>query len=194
PWTRFRHHTMTDDPTTPSHQRIPPFRPRQRAPGPPLPRFNPHAAKFHAISSRLPPLTSRAACARYRLSRRLAAPPDTYAAIEHMHRRLGDLRTHLIHLLDIVPETIPADAILTHAASDIRFLHRASSSRCVLEPPNQSYHIFDHPSSFSTPLQDHLKPAPSPCAVSLHKGIRVWWTDQHGRYKSDASVPLPLHL
>ncbi|KAK7034900.1 hypothetical protein R3P38DRAFT_3493245 [Favolaschia claudopus] len=56
----------------------PPFRPRQpRADTPhfPGPRWNPRTAKFLAIRSKQPPLTSHAASARYRLGRKTATKP-----------------------------------------------------------------------------------------------------------------------
>ncbi|KAJ7465469.1 hypothetical protein B0H11DRAFT_2050077 [Mycena galericulata] len=74
PWTRFRHNTMNPAPDTlrPLRGVLAPFRPRQQRYEPPVPRWNPRAADFHAIRSQLPPLTSRAACARYRLGRKSA--------------------------------------------------------------------------------------------------------------------------
>ncbi|KAJ7290649.1 hypothetical protein C8J57DRAFT_1276241 [Mycena rebaudengoi] len=144
---------------TPPHPHIPPFQRRQRPPGPPLPRFSQRAAKFYGIRSRLPPLTSRAACARFRLSRKTAAPPlevhtaDPHsAAIQYLHNQLEKTQRQLVDLLDT---TIPV----------IHTPNRASSLCCLPGVLHHSHITHTCTPSSSTPLQFPLEPAaPSPRA------------------------------
>ncbi|KAJ7804093.1 hypothetical protein B0H13DRAFT_635304, partial [Mycena leptocephala] len=142
--------TMTD--LTPPHPHIPPFRGRQRVSDSPIPRFNPRAAKFYAIRSRLPPLTSRAACARYRLSRKTAIPLHDIAAAEHLLIQLNDIAT-LLH-----------DVLLALPPAVIHTPDRASSSCC---DPAPSAHSCDRPPCtppfWNTP-QHCLTLPPSPYA------------------------------
>ncbi|KAJ7120892.1 hypothetical protein C8R44DRAFT_981805 [Mycena epipterygia] len=167
PRTRFRLSTVADDPATSyPHPRIPPFRPRQRAPGPPLPRFNYRAAIFHGIHSRLFPDCFYSPLA--------PLGPVIVSAGKWQHllptpmrlssASIGSLVTSILSLSTFL---IPSprrctDTSLTHTPVNIRSSHRASSSCFIPEPPCHSHHTLSNNSSFSTPLQDHLKPVPSP--------------------------------
>ncbi|KAJ7120904.1 hypothetical protein C8R44DRAFT_736606 [Mycena epipterygia] len=147
---------------------IPPFRPRQRAPGPPLPRFNYRAAIFHGIHSRLFPDCFYSPLA--------PLGPVIVSAGKWQRYR-------------------PRDA---HTPVNIRSSHRASSSCCIPEPPCHSHHILSHNSSFSTPLQDHLKPAPSPLRFFVDF-CRFLWTDYvmglefGARDQHNRTLPFPFN-
>ncbi|KAJ7698507.1 hypothetical protein B0H16DRAFT_1644935 [Mycena metata] len=145
---------MTDSP----HPRIPPFRGRQRVSDSPIPRFNPRAAKFYAIRSRLPPLTSRAACARYRIGRKTASSFHDIAAVEHLHIQLNDIATHLSLLhntLTALPRTL---------ATVIRILDCASSSCCDPAPSTHAHAVSPPTPPFLDPLQRPWTMPPLPHA------------------------------
>ncbi|KAJ7914467.1 hypothetical protein B0H13DRAFT_2002736 [Mycena leptocephala] len=120
---------MTD--STSPHPRIPPFRPRQHVSNSSIPRFNPRAVKFHARRLRLPSLTSRAACARYRLGRKLTAAP---LSPRHDTSAEEYLRIRLNLLLDTLLDTVVA--LPSSLASVIHTADRASSSCCT--PPSSA--------------------------------------------------------
>ncbi|KAJ7806912.1 hypothetical protein B0H13DRAFT_2154734 [Mycena leptocephala] len=153
---------MTDSTSPLLH--IPPFRPRQRVSDPSTPRFNPRIVKFHARRLRLPLLTSRAACARYRLGRKLTAAPlsprHNISAEEHLHIRLN-------LLLDTLLETVVA--LPPSLASVIHIPDRASSSCCT--PPSSAPScsippyippILSPPQHRSTPHRIPMHPPSSP--------------------------------
>ncbi|KAJ7925517.1 hypothetical protein B0H13DRAFT_2314321 [Mycena leptocephala] len=144
----------------PPSPRISPFRPRQRrADAPPIPRWNPRAAKFLAIRSRQPPVTSHAACARYRLGRKAADRHRTLTRrIDHAQKHLIALHTHILHLLHC--RTLLQPATL---ASVIHDVERASSLCRSLSAsaPSHSLPIDFH--SSSTSLHGSLKLATPPC-------------------------------
>ncbi|KAJ7862307.1 hypothetical protein B0H13DRAFT_2072129 [Mycena leptocephala] len=152
---------MTD--STSPHPRIPPFRPRQRVSDSSIPRFNPRTVKFHARRLRLPPLTSRAACARYRLGRKLTAAPlsprHNISAEEHLHIRLN-------LLLDTLLGTV---ALPSSLASVIHTPDRASSS-CYTPPssapscsiPPHTPPILNPPQHRSTPRRLPTHPPSNP--------------------------------
>ncbi|KAJ6547833.1 hypothetical protein DFH09DRAFT_1505826 [Mycena vulgaris] len=140
-----------------SHPYIPPFQRRKRPD--PLPRFNPCAARFYR---RLPPRSSRAACACYWIGRKtVPAPPDSHlAVINHLHRLVDDLQT-LFTILTPLSTSPPSSSIppLAHPAS------------AVFHGLRTSYMTFPGTfSSFSTPLQARQEPATPPRA---HSSISV---------------------
>ncbi|KAJ7025647.1 hypothetical protein C8F04DRAFT_1268943 [Mycena alexandri] len=146
------------DPTSP-HPRIPPFRGRQRVSDSPIPRFNPRAAKFYGIHSRLPPLTSRAACARYRLHRKSAsAPLHDIAAAEHPPVQLNDITTQLALLYDTLL------ALPCTLAAVIHTPDRASSSCCPLPPSGPCRSIPPLTPPILNPPHYRSTPPPSPYA------------------------------
>ncbi|KAJ7182140.1 hypothetical protein C8R46DRAFT_1069293 [Mycena filopes] len=106
---------------------LPPFRPRQRrADMPPIARWNPRAAHFRALRASLPPLTSRAACARHRLGRKTA---DRYRALarrlDRVQKELSEQNTRTIDTLHTL--ALPL-ATLTHFIHDaVHDAERASS-------------------------------------------------------------------
>ncbi|KAJ7224186.1 hypothetical protein GGX14DRAFT_557074 [Mycena pura] len=139
-----------------------PFRPRKRAPGPPLPRFNRRAVKFHAIHLRLPPLSSRAACARYRLGKKtapasfephIAAAQITVTTIRHFYHQLANQLTDLATFLAPTP-------FLT-STSTPPLAHPASAALPASE--TISIPFPDALSPSSTSLQDHLEFSTPPC-------------------------------
>ncbi|KAJ7913257.1 hypothetical protein B0H13DRAFT_2326521 [Mycena leptocephala] len=97
----------------------------------PIPWFNPRAIKFHARHLRLPPLTSRAACARYQLGRKLTAAPlsprHDISAEEHLRIRLNLLLDTLLDTVVALPSSL---------TSVIHTPDRASSSCCT--PPSSA--------------------------------------------------------
>ncbi|KAJ7171329.1 hypothetical protein C8R46DRAFT_1216900 [Mycena filopes] len=150
---------MTDSP----HPHIPPFRGRQRVSDSPLPRFNPRAVKFYALRSHLPPLASRAACARYRLSRKTAssALPDI-AAAEHLHIQLNSIATLLHDTLFALPRNLTAVVIHTP--------ERASNFGCDLASLVHSRDVPPHPYPvLNTPQHCSTSP-PSPSLPALDPG------------------------
>ncbi|KAJ7480517.1 hypothetical protein B0H11DRAFT_1242311, partial [Mycena galericulata] len=163
PWTRFRHNTMNPAPDTlrPLRRVLPPFCPRQRRYEPPVLRRNPRAAGFHAIRSQLPPLTSRAACARYRLGRKTATSHRTLTRrLDRFQKQLETLKKHLLHILDT--RTLLSPAALTSVIHDVE---RASSLCRSLKAATFPHTIpgdLSSLSSLSTLLHGLLRPSTSP--------------------------------
>ncbi|KAF7368383.1 hypothetical protein MVEN_00160100 [Mycena venus] len=153
---------MITAPAPPS-PRIPPFRPRQRrADAPPIPRWNPRAAKFHAIRSRLPSPTSHAACARYRLGRKAAVRHRTLTkCLDAVQKHLSQLHTHILHLLES-PTLLPSATM----ASVIHDVECASSLCCALSAAGPSRTIHRSHSSVPTLLHGRLKLTTPPCVPS----------------------------
>ncbi|KAJ7454389.1 hypothetical protein FB451DRAFT_1517957 [Mycena latifolia] len=144
---------MTPTHNPPSHHpTITPFQPRQRAPSPPIPRFNARAVRFQAFRSRLPALTSRAACARFRLARKAPwpVPPDHLIAaeesLEQLYIQLHELRAALLDTSPAVIHT-PARASSLLLLPDLRANSTATS------------HTFSYS---STSPQAPLRPAMPP--------------------------------
>ncbi|KAJ7348576.1 hypothetical protein DFH08DRAFT_866182 [Mycena albidolilacea] len=157
--------------THPYIPHIPPFQPRQRHRTTPIPAFNRRAAIFHGIRSRLPPLTSRAACARYRISIKTAASASLPIAAPHIATpHTADLLTAAAQCILI--QLHDAHEHLTTLTPVIQNSFCASSSRCIHGPPHHSHIIPRVLSSISTPLHRTLKPAPSPYApLSIFGGF-----------------------
>ncbi|KAJ7939069.1 hypothetical protein B0H13DRAFT_1851240 [Mycena leptocephala] len=163
PWTRFRHNPMTPAPDTPPLPRIP-FRPRQRrADAPPIPtRRTNRAARFRAIRSRQASLTSRAACARYRLGRKTAIRPRALMRrLDCVQKHLIMLHKNLLHLLDTRTLLSPAAF-----ASVIHDVERASSLCRSLSAAAPPHSIPGDLSSLSTLLHGPLKLTMPPCVPS----------------------------
>jgi len=136
----------------------PPFRSRQRRIFSPIPRFNPRTVKFRAIRSRLPPLTSRTACARYRLGRREAVRHHALTKrLDSVNKHLRELHARLLHLLDS-PILLPAPIL----ASVIHDVEGASSLCRALGDVGHDHSLHGTLPSLSTSLHGHLKPA-TPC-------------------------------
>ncbi|KAJ7435536.1 hypothetical protein B0H11DRAFT_2113371 [Mycena galericulata] len=134
---------LREHPTPPPHLDIPPFRPRTQ---PPITtrRFNHRAALFYGIHSRLPSHASRAACARYRLSRKTAAvAPDTTIHLARLHTQLADLQELHTFLRPLSPSSpTPSTSPIGHPAPVAsQHLHTARISLPEIS------------SAFSTPLQ-----------------------------------------
>ncbi|KAJ7228371.1 hypothetical protein GGX14DRAFT_554470 [Mycena pura] len=133
-----------------------PFRPRQRRYEPPVP--NTRAADFHAIRSQLPALTSRAACARYRLGRKTAITHRTLTRqLDCVRKQLETLEKHLLHILDT--RTLLSPVALTSVIHDVE----CASSLCrSLNAATFPHTIPRDLSSLSTLLHGLLRPATSP--------------------------------
>ncbi|KAJ7604224.1 hypothetical protein DFH06DRAFT_1255078 [Mycena polygramma] len=151
---------MTDIDSTSPHPRIPPFRGRQRTSDSPLPRFNPRAAKFYAMRSRLPPLTSPAACARYRLGRENATRIAAAARLDIQLNRIVTLLDTLLAL----PHTLAAvihtpDCASSPSCDPVPSAHfrplppRTPSPRTPLNP---------FPHSLTPPPLSYAPPSTSP--------------------------------
>ncbi|KAJ7488739.1 hypothetical protein B0H11DRAFT_2012632 [Mycena galericulata] len=140
---------LREHPTPPPHLDIPPFCPRAQQPPSTTRHFNHRAALFYGIYSRLPSHASRAACARYRLSRKAApvAPvaPDTTSHLARLRTQLANLQ-ELLHLtfLRPLPPSSPTSSTspIGHPAPVVSQHLRTT---CILLP--------DISSSISTPLQ-----------------------------------------
>ncbi|KAJ7474564.1 hypothetical protein B0H11DRAFT_2034915 [Mycena galericulata] len=142
---------LREHPTPPPHLDIPPFRPRTQQLPSTTRRFNHRAALFYVIHSRLPSHASRAACARYRLSRKTApvAPvtvaPDTTLHLARLRTQLADLQ-ELLHLtfLRPLPPSLPTSSTspIGHPAPVVS--QHLRTTRILLP---------DISSSISTPLQ-----------------------------------------
>ncbi|KAJ7447567.1 hypothetical protein B0H11DRAFT_2082637, partial [Mycena galericulata] len=151
PWTRFRYNTMNPAPDTlrPLRGVLTPFRPRQRRYEPPVPRWNPRAADFHAIRSQLPPLTSRAACARYRLGRKSAVLHHRLTKrLDSTRKLVRELHMRILHLLDA---HIPSPSNIAYVIHD---LERACHA---LRAAGRHHIVAADPPSFSTQLYGLLK-------------------------------------
>ncbi|KAJ7437455.1 hypothetical protein B0H11DRAFT_2107229 [Mycena galericulata] len=136
---------LREHPTPPLHLDIPPFRPRTQPPSTTR-RFSHRAALFYGIHSRLPSHASRAACARYRLSRKTAAvAPDTTLHLARLRTHIANLQ-ELLHLTFLRP--LPPSSP-TSSTSPIG--HPAP----VVSQHLRTTHILlpDISSSISTPLQ-----------------------------------------
>ncbi|KAJ7928234.1 hypothetical protein B0H13DRAFT_2311778 [Mycena leptocephala] len=149
--------------SVPPSPRISPFRPRQRrVDAPPIPRWNPRAVKFLAIRSRQPPVTSHAACARYRLGRKAADRHRTLTRrFDHAQNHLIALHTRILHLLHSCTFVQPATL-----ASVIHDVDRASS---LCRSLSAGVLLHDAPvliSSSSTWLHGSFKLAMPPCVPS----------------------------
>ncbi|KAJ7443065.1 hypothetical protein B0H11DRAFT_1992946 [Mycena galericulata] len=137
-------------PPTP-HLDIPPFCPRTQQTRS-IRRFSHRAALFYGIHSRLPPCTSRAACARYRLSRKMAAvvpdAPDTTMRLTQFHTQLSDLHKLLTFLTPFPPPSpMSSTSPMAHPASVtsldmcttlISFPEASSSSSTPLQGPSEA--------------------------------------------------------
>ncbi|KAK6969515.1 hypothetical protein R3P38DRAFT_3141937 [Favolaschia claudopus] len=151
---------MPPAPNTPPTQENPrrpwpPFRPRQpRADAPhfPGPRWNPRTAKFLAIRSKQPPLTSHAACARYRLGRKTATKLHKFLRqLEHARKQLTALRQSIsLHTRTLLLADFPA--------SVIHNVERASSLCRTFSAPAPSHSIYGDYSFTSTRLHASLEP------------------------------------
>ncbi|KAJ7887950.1 hypothetical protein B0H13DRAFT_2342205 [Mycena leptocephala] len=123
---------------------------------------NPHAAKFLAIRSQQPPVTSHAACARYRLGRKAADRHRTLTRrIDHAQKHLIALHTHILYLLHC--HTLLQPATL---ASVIHDVERASSLCRSLSASAPSHSLPINFHSSSTLLHGSLKLATPPCVPS----------------------------
>ncbi|KAK7041095.1 hypothetical protein R3P38DRAFT_2893154 [Favolaschia claudopus] len=160
---------MPPAPNTPATQKSPrqpwpPFRPRQpRADTPhfPGPRWNPRTAKFLAICSKQPPLTSRAACARYRLGRKTAT--RHYKLL----RQLEHAQKHLTALCESVSllHTRTLNFLANSPASGvIHDVERASSLCRTFSASAPSHSIYADYSFTSTRLHPSLKPPLPHCS------------------------------
>ncbi|KAJ7142189.1 hypothetical protein C8R46DRAFT_1071413 [Mycena filopes] len=134
------------------------FRPRQRrADMPPIARWNPRAAKFLAIRASLPPVSSRAACARHRLGRKTADRHDALMRrYVRLRRHLTELNTTIIRLYDthtILPTPVLANVI--HAAERASSLYRTLRAAAAVDIATVDFPLP------STPLHGSLKP-PTP--------------------------------
>ncbi|KAJ7093016.1 hypothetical protein C8R43DRAFT_1049664 [Mycena crocata] len=164
--------------SVPSNSTLPPFQPRKHHPGPPIPPFNARASKFHAIRSRLPPLNSHAACARFRLSRKPLATLH-HLLDEHAHntrlraasteqqldclcRRLADLQME-IDAYDIFHDI--ADALSQQQA-----LFRAEAHNDALQLQSM-YSVLHSESTFSSPSSISTPAHPAFVAFSLHRSL-----------------------
>ncbi|KAJ7749610.1 hypothetical protein B0H16DRAFT_1844688 [Mycena metata] len=161
-WTRFRHANMNiaSEKISPLHTA---FRPRQRrADMPPIARWDPRAAKFLAIRASQPPVSSRAACARYRLGRKTA---DRHNALmrrfDRLRRDLTELNTTILRLYDT--HTILPPSILANVIHDVE---RASSLYRTLRAAAAVDIIPEDISLPSTLLHGSLKPSTPPCVPS----------------------------
>ncbi|KAK6988799.1 hypothetical protein R3P38DRAFT_3094406 [Favolaschia claudopus] len=140
----------------------PPFRPRQpRADTPhfPGPRWNPRTAKFLAIRSKQPPLTLRAACARYRLGRNTATwHYKLLRQLEHAQKHLTALcqSISLLHTRILLPADFPA--------SVIHDVERTSSLCRTFSAPAPSHSIYGDYSFTSTRLHASLEPPLPHCS------------------------------
>ncbi|KAJ7773864.1 hypothetical protein B0H16DRAFT_1684839 [Mycena metata] len=162
PWTRFRHANMNiaSEKISPLHTA---FRPRQRrADIPPIARWDPRAAKFLAIRASQPPVSSRAACARYRLGRKTA---DRHNALmrrfDRLRRDLTEHNTTILRLYDT--HTILPPSILANVIHDVE---RASSLYRTLRAAAAVDIIPEDISLPSTLLHGSLKPSTPPCVPS----------------------------
>ncbi|KAJ7737940.1 hypothetical protein B0H16DRAFT_1465965 [Mycena metata] len=158
-WTRFRHANINivSEKISPLHTA---FCPRQRrADMPPIARWDPRAAKFLAICASQPPVSSRAACARYRLGRKTA---DQHNALmrrfDRLRRDLTELNTTIIRLYDT--HTILPPSILANVIHDVE---RASSLYRTLRATAAVDIVPEHISLPSTLLHGSLKPSTPPC-------------------------------
>ncbi|KAJ7148491.1 hypothetical protein C8R43DRAFT_1194657 [Mycena crocata] len=144
-----------DTPPTPP---IPPFRPRQRrADMPPISRRD-----YRAIRSRQPPLTSLAACARYRIGRKTAIRHRTLMRrLDGIQKDLITLNTHILHLLH-TPTILPPGLL----AAVIHDVERASSLCRGLSTAGSLHNTIGFPSSLSTLLHSSLKLTTPPSAPS----------------------------
>ncbi|KAJ6474614.1 hypothetical protein C8R47DRAFT_1221012 [Mycena vitilis] len=133
--------------------RIPPFRGRQRTSDSPLPRYDPRAAKFYGIRSRLPPLTSPAACARYRLGRKNAA------AAARLDIQLNRIATLLDALLAL-PHTLAA-VIHTPSCASSPSCDPVPSARFLLPPRTPSPRTPPFPHSLTAPPLSYVPPSTS---------------------------------
>ncbi|KAJ7853650.1 hypothetical protein B0H14DRAFT_2757898 [Mycena olivaceomarginata] len=132
------------------------------------PRFDPRAARarrFHAIRSQRPTLTSRAACARYRIgSRSIRAHIALSKRLDFIEKRLQQLNARLLLFLDST--TLIPFAALTSIAHDIHDIQRASSLCRARAAANRSHTLHEILSLSSTLLHAPLKLAPPPAAPS----------------------------
>ncbi|KAJ7751433.1 hypothetical protein B0H16DRAFT_831817, partial [Mycena metata] len=158
----FRHANMNiaSEKISPLHTA---FRPRQRrADMPPIARWDPRAAKFLAIRASQPPVSSRAACARYRLGRKTA---DRHNALmrrfDRLRRDLTELNTTILRLYDT--HTILPPSILANVIHDVE---RASSLYRTLRAAAAVDIIPEDISLPSTLLHGSLKPSTPPCVPS----------------------------
>ncbi|KAJ7309357.1 hypothetical protein DFH08DRAFT_899568 [Mycena albidolilacea] len=137
-------------------------------PCPSHPRFDPRAARahrFHAIRSQRPMLTSRAACARYRIgSRSIRAHIALSKRLDCIEKRLQQLNTRLLLFLDFT--TLIPFAALTSIAHDIHDIQRASSLCRARAAANCTHTLHEILSLSSTLLHAPLKLAPPPAAPS----------------------------
>jgi hypothetical protein len=136
-------------------------------PCPSQPRFDPRAARarrFHAIRSQRPTLTSRAACARYRIgSRSIRAHIALSKRLDFIEKRL-QLNARLLLFLDST--TLIPFAALTSIAHDIHDIQRASSLCRARAAANRSHTLHEILSLSLTLLYAPLKLAPPPAAPS----------------------------
>ncbi|KAJ7099040.1 hypothetical protein C8R43DRAFT_1168103 [Mycena crocata] len=150
-----------DTPPTPP---IPPFHPRQRrADMPPISRRDYRAARFRAIRSRQPPLTSLAACARYRIGRKTAIRHCTLMRrLDGIQKDLIILNTHILHLLLHTPTILPPGVL----AAVIHDIECASSLYRSLSTAGSPHNTIGFSSSLSTLLHSSLKLTTPPSAPS----------------------------
>ncbi|KAK6967001.1 hypothetical protein R3P38DRAFT_3151484, partial [Favolaschia claudopus] len=123
--------------------------------------WNPRTAKFLAICSKQPPLTSRAACARYRLGRKTAT--RHYKLL----RQLEHAQKHLTALCESVSllHTRTLNFLANSPASGvIHDVERASSLCRTFSASAPSHSIYADYSFTSTRLHPSLKPPLPHCS------------------------------
>ncbi|KAJ7032517.1 hypothetical protein C8F04DRAFT_654082 [Mycena alexandri] len=159
----------------------PPFRPRQRrADAPPIPRWNPRAAKFLAIRDSQPPLTSRAACARFRLGRK---PADRHRALMRRFDRVQKQLTTLNNDIQSTSSAYTTSISSSHqpsSPSSTKTPRAHPACAALFVPLSLPIPSLEPPSFLSASLQPCLEPSTRP-RRSAYAVIRTHY-DPVGRF------------